>query len=187
MWHASAAMGDSYQTIADVEVTERESSALAVSAVAWLAATGVVAAAPTACVLDGGGAGHAPGPRYTDAVAADGHALLDTRPNGLQVVTGRTVFSALGADQVACPRCHTAAAWDGVEDAIAEWYAGGDGRRACPACGSALALNDWDWEPRWAFGCLGLTFWNWPPLRPDFVAGVAGRLGHRAVLVAGRL
>jgi hypothetical protein len=178
-------MGDSYQTIADVEVAEREAAALAVSTVAWLAATGVIAPSPTACVF--GGAGHAPGQRYTDAVSDEHPALLETRPNGLEVVTGRTVFNPIGADRVACPRCHTAAAWDGVEDAIDEWHAGGDGRRACPVCGHTVALNDWDWEPRWAFGCLGLTFWNWPPLRPDFVAGVAGRFGHRAVLVAGKL
>ncbi|MGI5243434.1 hypothetical protein [Dactylosporangium sp. CA-139066] len=37
-----------------------------------------------------------------------------------------------------------------------------------------------------AFAHLGLTFWNWPPLRAGFVAA-ARRLGHRIRLGAGRV
>ena len=152
-------MSDSYQTIADVDATEDEAEALAAGLVPWLAAAGVVAV---------------PAP-------------LGTRRDGIEIITGRTVFDPLAADRVACPGCRAEADWEWVSEAIGDWHAGGDGRSACPACGRSLALNDWDWDPAWAFGCLGLRFWNWPPLRPSFVAEIASRLGHRVVMVTGRL
>jgi hypothetical protein len=36
-------------------------------------------------------------------------------------------------------------------------------------------------------GCLDLTFWNWPPLAEEFVAQVAERLGHRVIVMLGKL
>jgi len=168
-------MSDGYQILADVDAREDGAEPLAAAARSWLAAAGVVEVTG------------APGPRYADAVVEASAALLATRPNGLEVVTGRTVFHGDGADRVACPGCAAAADWDWLSDAIGDWHAGGDGRRACPACGRTLGLNDWAWEPAWAFALLGLRFWNWPPLRPAFVAEVGRLLGHRIVVVAGRL
>ncbi|HEY7200635.1 MAG TPA: hypothetical protein VIC57_10505 [Candidatus Dormibacteraeota bacterium] len=168
-------MSDGYQILADVDAGEDEAEPLGAAARSWLNAAGVVEPAG------------APGPRYADAVLEASPAPLATRPNGLEVVTGRTVFHGDGTGRVACPGCSEAADWDWLSEAIGDWDAGGDGRRTCPACGRPLGLNDWGWEPAWAFGFLGLRFWNWPPLRPAFVAEVGRRLGHRIVLVAGRL
>jgi hypothetical protein len=50
-----------------------------------------------------------------------------------------------------------------------------------------MGLNDWRWQPPWGFGYLGFEFWNWPPLSQGFIAEVGRRLGHRTVLVAGKL
>lgn len=40
---------------------------------------------------------------------------------------------------------------------------------------------------RYGIGKLGLTFWNWPPLSASFVREVTELLGHRSVLVRGKL
>jgi hypothetical protein len=56
-----------------------------------------------------------------------------------------------------------------------------------PQCRQAVGLNDWIWHPPWGFGCLGFTFWNWPELRPQFVADVSRRLDHRVVRAHGKL
>src|SRR5439155_27036666 len=82
-------MSDSYQTIADVDAAADEAETLAADMVGWLAARGVVAAERT------------PGPRYVDAVMEANPMLPRTRPNELEVVTGRSVFNALGPDRVA--------------------------------------------------------------------------------------
>ena len=57
----------------------------------------------------------------------------------------------------------------------------------CPDCGKPERLVDWEGEFPWGFGNLGFTFWNWPPLSASFVREVTELLGHRSVLVRGKL
>jgi hypothetical protein len=150
-----------------------------------------VLAEATDCAL--GGPGHAPGPRYLAAVTdADPH-LLTLRTNGVQVITGRTVFFSMGADQVSCPHCGQVTTLDGtpewqeLSNTIGVWYDGGSGEQPCRGCGRTVGLNDWTWSPPWGFGHFGLEFWNWPELSPRFLAEVSHRLGHRTVYPCGKM
>jgi hypothetical protein len=43
----------------------------------------------------------------------------------------------------------------------------------------------WIYEPPWAFGNLGFTFWNWPQLKVDFVIELAKLLGHKTRMISG--
>jgi endogenous inhibitor of DNA gyrase (YacG/DUF329 family) len=186
-------VGDWFETIADVEATAEEADRLGAEVLSWLVAEGVVLAEPTDCVL--GGPGHPPGPHYARATIEPCDFLLRRDPNGLRVLTGRSVFYSMGLDRVVCPHCQ-AAVLDERNDvfssffspAIDEWYsAGGTGTRACPYCGKPVGLNEWDWSPPWGFGYLGFEFWNWPLLDPGFVAEVSHRLGHGTVRPCGKL
>lgn len=184
-------MSDWFQTIADVEAGPGEAPELAAALLDWLVFAGVVDAGVTDCAL---GPGHPPGPDWTGAVAEPDPWIPGLTTNGMRVLTGRNVFNSDLAEHARCPHCHAVydlaaggRAWPWMSAAIDEWYAGGDGLLACPACGRHLGLNDWVWSPPWAFGHLGLTFWNWPPLDPAFVAEVGRRLGHRVVVPAGKL
>lgn len=181
-------MGDWFQTIADVEATPDEADPLATVVMDWLVASGVVTAASTDCVLDEG-LGHAPGSRYAEVVVAPDPALHALSVNGALAIRGRKVFDAGqgGVDHVSCPHCGAEAEWDGLSGAIGAWYEGGNGVHRCTGCLRTVGLNDWRWEPPWGFGHLGFTFWNWPTLRPEFVAEVSARLGHRVVCIAGKL
>ncbi len=68
------------------------------------------------------------------------------------------------------------------------WYEGDDAVTfPCPDCGKPERLVDWAGEFPWGFGNLGFTFWNWPPLSASFVREVTELLGHRSVLVRGKL
>jgi hypothetical protein len=177
-------VGDYFQRVVDVEATEAEAPDLAARVVEWLVDQGVVVAAITDCAF---GDGHAPGPWYTRAVTETDARLLELRTNGLEVVVGRTVFFSLESGQrVFCPHCANEVEVETNEN-ISSWYRGGDGVEPCPACGRIVGLNEWRWEPPWGFGYLGFTFWNWPRLRPDFVAEVAELLGHRVVLPYGKM
>jgi len=184
------AVGDWFQTIADVEATATEVDGLAAATLAWLVDTGVVLGEPTDCVL--AGVGHPPGPRYTSAVTEADPGLLTLRTNGVEVITGRTVFYSMGADRVTCPRCeqvtvltddrgHPNDAWQDLSGTIGVWFGGGCDEHSCPNCRHPVGLNDWTWSPPWGFGYLGIKFWNWPPLGPRLRADLSQRLGHRTV------
>jgi len=184
-------MSEWFQTIADVQATDEEADVLAATTLAWLIDAGIVLAEPTDCVL--AGLGYPPGPHYATAVTeADPH-LLTWRTNGVEVITGRTVFYSMGADRITCPVCRQITElegdfWHQLSDVTMRvWFDGGSGKHPCPNCRNLVELNDWTWSPPWAFGHLGITFWNWPPLNPDFLAEVARRLGHRTVHPNGKM
>jgi ribosomal protein S27AE len=185
-------MGDWFEVIADVEATAEEADRLAADMLAWLVERGIVMAEQTDCVL--GGLGYAPGPNYTAAVTEPDANLHRLQTNGLNVVTGQTVFYSMGVDRIICPRCGAVVvdqddelSWPRFSASIDDWYAGGSGIQTCERCGEAAGLNDWHWSPPWGFGYLGFEFWNWPRLNPDFIAEVSGRLGHRIVTPCGKL
>lgn len=193
-------VGDFFQRIGDIEVAPEEAEELGAAMVGWLVDTEVIAAGRTECVL-GSALGHPPGPRYADAVTEPDPSLAGLWSNGLEVVTGRTVFDG-GQDELesaTCPHCATTVrlvddhwqlddrVWEPFQRAISVWHSGGAGLVGCPACAQAAGLNDWSWRPEWGFGHLGFTFWNWPPLAPEFLAEFARRLGHRVVCPAGKL
>jgi hypothetical protein len=195
-------VGDWFQIIADIEATADEAEELGTAILSWLIDTGVVLAEAGA----GGGPadqGHPPGPRYASAVIEprDVPELLTLRPNGVLIDAKihRTVFFSMGADHVTCPRCaHVVVlrddgpgpptdAWNELARTIDVWYGGGASEHPCPNCRHLVGLNDWEWSPPWGFGHLGIMFWNWPRLSPDFLAEVSQRLGHRTVHPYGKM
>lgn len=168
-------MGDNFQTVVDLEVAAEEADELARSALDWLTATGVL----SADVL----------------VSWD-----ETASEGLVIATGRTVFPSMTGDWwVTCPRCGWATdpeqtvlddvegPWEVLMETIGEWHSGGSGVLDCPRCRGGVELNDWHWDPPWAFGCLGFTFWNWPDFSPEFLRKFSAKLGHRTAFPYGKL
>jgi hypothetical protein len=183
-------VGDNFQSIADIDASPEEAESLAAAVLHRLIAEGVLEAERTPCLLGRDELGHRPGPHHV--LATGGSPAWRGGVNGLEVVTGRTVFHCIDViERIACPHCRADAgahAWhDLLSPAIDEWYSSGEGVRGCPHCGRPLGLNEWEWSPLFAFGHLGFTFWNWPPLDPGFVAAVSERLEHRVVLTYGKL
>jgi hypothetical protein len=193
-------VGDSFQTIADVEAAEAEAPALAASVIGWLAGAGIIAGGPADRGL-GTGPGYPAGPRYAAAVTRPGGVLPRLRTKGVEVCTAKTVFYPVQADvgPVACPRCghsmvledpatgEMTAYWERFSYALDNWWAGGPGSVICPQCQRASGLNGWHRTGNWpiAVGFFGLTFWNWPALSQSFVTQVAAHLGHRVVITSG--
>lgn len=182
-------VGQHFQKLADIGAAGSDAPALAAELISWLVEAGIISgAADAGCVL--AGTGYPPGPRYHDAVTtAGGDRVLSLRTNGVAVVTGRTVFHGDPGADVSCPGCGTPVRFaEVIAPAIGEWHAGaGNGSRPCPQCGTRHALNEWDWQPPWAFGYLGVEFWNWPPLSRTFAQRVSSRLGHRCIVASGKL
>ncbi|MGI5426632.1 hypothetical protein [Streptomyces sp. CA-179760] len=185
-------MGDSYQTIVDLDASATDAEHLARQVLAGLVEEGVVLADRTDCVL-GRPLGHPPGPNWERAVTDD----WDQEPwDGLAVHTSRTGFTS-GADlpgAAVCPHCVSATplddrTWPGFHAAMRTWHDTGAASVDCPGCTAAVALPDWSWdECPMAFGHLGFEFWNWPDLTDDFRARLSELLGgHRTAYVWGQI
>jgi hypothetical protein len=114
--------------------------------------------------------------------------LLDLDTNGLAIQVGRTVFSTIGGE-LTCRACEAQVEpEDTWFEAVDAWYAGDDGVMfACPECGQPERLTEWSGNFPWGFGNLGFTFWNWPALSARFVQEFTEKLGHRIVVVQGKL
>lgn len=195
-------VGDTFQIIADVEAAEAEAEALAASVVGWLSDAKIIAGRQPGCVL-GADAGYPPGPGYGAAVTDVDELLGGLKVNGLEVTTIRSVFFPGQGEvgPVTCPQCGRnvelqdqadgtmTAHWKLFSDAFTKWMTSEPSEVTCPLCWHPTALNDWHWSVEWpvAVGFLGFTFWNWPPLSSSFIAQVQAHLGHRTVVIRGKL
>lgn len=167
-------MGIGYQHIADVDAGADEALALGESVAQWLVSAEILV--PTDVPSE-----YEAGPRGVEMLAEPD----DVRGYRMTLVTERTVFhpGAYIGDDIGCPHCGELVELNDITETVGQWYDGGDGLHGCTGCARSVHLNDWQWDPSWAFGHLGFTFESWPPLRPGFVQDIATRLGHRVVLV----
>lgn len=197
-------MGDWFQTIVDVEAEAEDAERLANGVRDWLISEGVVLAERTDCVL-GAVAGHPPGPAFAQALEdpSSDDGWRDLWSNGLDIAVGRTVFDAGQGEPegVTCPHCAGEIrlvddhwqpideAWTPFGEALSDWSDGVDDTIPCPSCDRPVEPAAWRWtDDYFVLGHLGFRFWNWPPLKQDFVAEVGRRSGgHRTVLLAGKL
>lgn len=180
-------MSDNSTTIVDIEVTKKGAKAAAARAVEYLAGRGIIQKRASKCVMGMGDKGYAPGPKYAAACVRPFPALSELAVNGLEVCARREVFLAFeNGLEIACPKCRHKImdpddAW---MDAVEVWHGGDDeAAYACPKCKKKQRLALWDGPFPWGFGNLGLTFWNWPDLKPAVVKEVAKVLGHEVRVV----
>jgi hypothetical protein len=181
-------MGDSYQTIVDLDATEEEARHLGAKVRDWLLARGIVQPSPE------GEGKLAVGPALEQSLdepwLARTRSEMWTDTNALRVQVGRTVFFAVGVE-LKCRACGhdfepDNEAWGAAVDA---WYEGDDTvKLSCLRCGHSEKLTEWDGPNPWAFAHLGFEFWNWPHLSTRFVREVVEQLGgHRVRLVCSKL
>lgn len=156
-------MGSSFQSIVDVDATAEAAATLADRLLAWLVERGEVE----------------PGGVTRDRTAVEG-VVVDTRR--------RVYYSLTGEQDIRCPHCAGPTTLeDHLGDVIAEWHEGGSGLAGCPNCQREVGLNDWRWSPPWAFGNLGITFWDWTWFSDAYLDEVSEFLGHRVVRAYGKL
>jgi hypothetical protein len=185
----ASTMGDYYQIIADLDADLASAETTAARLRDWLVSREIIVLAPSPY--------HASGPSY---VAAKNFNLVSGEPypqlhellgNWVEFVAKHEVFysAGLAEPKLVCSSCgKTSATNDAWSDAIGEWFDGsGSGVLACPQCAARAPIADWQHNPPWAFGNVGVKFWNWPSLREDFVRQVSDILGHRCRLVYGKL
>lgn len=117
-----------------------------------------------------------------DAVVTPDPTLVWSRVNGMETVTGRTVFHPGQSGSISCPRCALVADWADVVDSAGTWYGVGDGLRRCAGCHRRVGLDDWLGGRRGPSAASG--FGDWPRLRPEILTQVSDGLGRRVVHIA---
>lgn len=186
-------MGDWYETIVDPVVEANEADILAEKVVSELVSAGLVKSEQTDCTL--GDIGYPPAPGVLKYLREPDDMLMRLRTNGLEVVTRRSVHLAADLERILCPACGSP-----VEDlsklhwqeAVGQWYDGGDGPLTCPACFQDASVATWIHEPTCGFGNLAFTFWNWPPFTSVYWTKTPRQFiematGHQCILVTGKL
>lgn len=181
-------MSEYFQSVVFPDVSAADARSLGGEILAFLIASGVVLREPGREPHVAAG-GHPPGPRAHEHTEPDFDHTRGLKNDVVEVVTGREVFHAGGNAIEACDGC-------GVRfdpgrdfgDRVQEWVDGDDDASwRCPSCGRSERLPDWDGPWAWGFCHLGVTFWNWPPLLPEFVRSLEEVAGHKARVVHGKL
>lgn len=180
-------MGDTYQKLVPAHVSQTEAPQVAEAMLAFLIERQVILPDRIDNVMDAE-EGYPPGPQYQQAVQQDPPSdLRKQTTNGVEVSLGRNVFWADEPTAVQCPHCGHNMVKRKWEKAIDAWYrqAGGD-QLTCDHCGKSSSVVEYEFEPTWAFGEVGLTFWNWPPLHPGFLSQMSQQLGRPLRVVTGQ-
>lgn len=77
-----------------------------------------------------------------------------------------------------CPVCYARMKLpDDYNDLVSSWYEGMETLLECATCQARSTLEDWDWQPGWAFAQASITFWNWPELSLGFMDELSAVLG----------
>lgn len=178
-------MSDSCQSIVDIDVTEQEAAAAGERLRSWLLQLGVIDVKTGDNVLSNG-PGHFPGPNLGgcfDAVSNKAIAQLRALATcGVAIAVGRGVFDTGGNGvRLVCSSCAGEITDDeAYVEAGSAWANGDDDTTyACPQCGFAQPVADWNGPFVFGLGCMAVEFYNWPPLSERFIDSVAQRLGHR--------
>lgn len=182
-------MGDYYQTIADLDANVQTAESTVERLREWMISQQIIVADRTNCVLSKK-TGHSPGKNYALATNEPDSNLLKLRINGVAFITERTVFySMTGENILVCAECKQRfESNDDWSKAVGEWYHGnGPGILPCEHCGARAAITQWQHDPPWAFGYVGIEFWNWPPLRENFLRALEEVVDHRFCLVYGKI
>jgi len=186
----SGPMSDWYQIIADIDATAESAEDFANRLREWMISHRIIATEKTDCVL-GKDPGHAPGENYVRAAEESDGQLFKTRPNGVTFVAEKTIFYSGGVAEIylICSACGARFKQnDAWSDALGDWYkSGGTGWLECERCAKRVPITEWQHDPPWAFGYVGVEFWNWPRLRPAFIAEATSLLGHRVRLIYGKV
>jgi hypothetical protein len=186
-------VGDWYETVVDPVVSAKDAPALAEKVVAVLVAGGLVKPVRTRCTL--GELGYPPSSGVLQYLKAPDEMLMRLGTNGLKVEARRSVHVPVNLERVLCPACGAFSeelSRERWQEAVGDWYEGGEGALSCPACLREASVAAWVHEPTCGFGNLACTFWNWPPFTSacwtktpfEFIEAATG---HQCVLVSGKL
>ena len=182
-------MSDNFISLVPRNVSKSEVSVIADKVIKWLCRQNIITDIRTDCVL-GSDDGYPPGANFESVTDGNEDGLLSLQTNGLALLTEKQVFDngSHGVEAVSCPNCGHNIIDMNWGDLINEWQnETGEDKIICQNCQSTNSIVDYKFDPAWAFGYLGFTFWNWPPFKESFIRDFETLTGKSMVIVYGRL
>lgn len=178
-------MGDTYCNIVLDNVDTMSDKAIADIVVQHLIARKIISASLTDCVL-GQDSGYPPAENYWQVLEDGDQRFPD---DGVEVNLGRRIFYSAGVDEINCPNCNeniVALDWGSALD---EWMnETGNDKIVCPGCSHSYSISEYKFDPNWAFGNIGFTFWNWgSDFKRDFIDELEQLTGYKIKVVYGKL
>lgn len=135
--------------------------------------------------------GYSPGENCFDILSKESseYPFLDLVTNGMELVQVRTIFyNTDGPYSLKCPHCQGENIKAGWYPLISSWEENiGQDQLSCLHCLRSTSIAEYQFDPNWAFGNLGLIFWNWPPFKTEFIEGLEDLLGTPIDIVEGKL
>ena len=186
-------MGTRCTELAFHRVAREDAQALADTLLGWLIEHGIVLPEKTDCALGQSG-GYPPGPHAETAI--DGAAYLDRlRYNGLEITVGpKLCISPADFDDALAFACATCGSHTGGSDfferrmvpAIETFLADeAEPLIACPTCERKHGLRSYEFTPpALAAAYCTLTFWEWFPVKNEFIAKLAAAARGKPTVLA---
>jgi hypothetical protein len=181
-------MGDTSISIVPQNIDRKQAQQLSDKVVAYLIQRKIISPYKSHCVL-GDESGYPPGIKYIEALDDSNNDFLEVKTNGLQVVDHRRVFYANGVDEIKCPNCDANNIESEWGEALGEWVNNtGNDKIKCLGCGDSFSICEYIFEPTWAFGELGFTFWNWYGVfKETFLKDIEAVIGYKLKIVHSKL
>ncbi len=201
-------LSDNYRIICTVQVVKNP-EIIADRVINWLQEQSIIEKELSNCVLGINDLGYKPGSGYLDSVKYD-EDILRWTVCGVEVTTKRTVFNAMSFSalvEMYCPSCRRnrfegITARDFVMDSLTEeqnelyrdvfpqfdnWTKNEEAKLSCPHCETPARIDDYEIGTGITLSNLGLTFWNWPEFKDEFVSNIKEQFGTEIKVIVGHL
>jgi hypothetical protein len=181
-------MSDSFITIVPTRVTTDEVIEISKRTIDWLTKREIISQNLTDCIL-GQTKGYPPGSRYNDIVDDINNELNKLKTNGLEITVNRQVFhnGERGLNEIRCPKCRANNIDSDWGEILDSWSNQENDVLKCIECYNETSITNYDFRPKWGFGEFGITFWNWPNLKTDFLDDLKKILNKDIEVIYGRL
>ncbi len=201
-------MSDSYHIICSTkEILDSKSKSEEIKR--WLQTEGIIEAVESNSVLSGKKYGYKPGSNYLRVVQYDENTTR-LKVCGAEFQMEREVFNA-GAlnveSKIICPKCHTdrfeeltplafyteqlsseqLKLYDSMFKKFDQWMATEPAILECPKCQGTSDISEYSIEGNLCLANFGITFWNWPPFKTEFLAEFTAKLGTEIKVITGHI
>lgn len=144
----------------------------------WLVSSKIIEAEITDCIL--GKTGGYRGSEGLKRIVQNPEALNTLWKHqtfGLEIVNEKNVFDTgeNALESMTCSNCNSKYDVE-VYDIITIWWDTEETDVVCTACGKIYDINEYLFDPQWAFSDLGFKFWNFPQFSSQFVGEFQSRL-----------
>ncbi len=175
----------------------------------WLQINRIIESEKSDCVLSARNLGYKPSNNHLEAVMYDEN-ITRLITCGVEVQTEREVFNAMAFTpfiSLSCPVCNKnrfegitepdfygenltqeqMRSYQSVFELFDNWSQNEDAILHCPFCNEDRNIGEYSIGDGLCLSNFGLTFWNWPEFRPEFLGKLKELIGNDIKVIVGHI